>query len=409
MTTHTAVVDDRDPTIAYSGSWGPAGSAVEFKDTTTYSAGPDASATFSFVGTSVTVYGTIGIRNLTTQPTWAFVVDGSVLGKFTPTQGMSANVHHQALWTSPSLSVNDGLHKLVIKQTTNTTVSVIYLDYIMFNTTTTSASVAAYFVDDRDSRVRYSPAWQFYGLEGDLHHTSQASRVQGDSLTLQFEGKSVSFYGGVTSSTVNASISIDGGPLEFWVPPVTAGRTNNLIFESGDLTPGTHELVVTATNDQPVWADYFLITPNPAGSVLSSSSAGTSSSSATPAPSSIGPPHSNAHLRSAPVIGRIVGLVVGIGLSLLLGLSLFICWWRKRRAKKRVQSSGSAQNRSSFHLRRFLFLYQFDTPFHPSPTQNPRKFQTPQRLCLRWIPRMDLIMYSHFWVRFPPRDKRGEG
>ncbi|KAK6995825.1 hypothetical protein R3P38DRAFT_3371572 [Favolaschia claudopus] len=57
--------------------------------------------------------------------------------------------------------------------------------------------------------------------------------------------------------------TLDGAVL--WVPPVTAGRTNNLIFESGDLTPGTHELVVTATNDQPVWADYFLITPNPAG------------------------------------------------------------------------------------------------------------------------------------------------
>ncbi|KAK7050677.1 hypothetical protein R3P38DRAFT_3608630 [Favolaschia claudopus] len=313
MTTHTAVVDDRDPTIAYSGSWGPAGSAEEFKDTTTYSAGPDALATFSFVGTSVTVYGTIGVRNLTTQPTWAFVVDGSVLGKFTPTQGMSANVHHQALWTSPSLSVNDGLHKLVIKQTTNTTISVIYLDYIMF-TTTTSASVAAYFVDDRDSRVRYSPAWQFYGLDGDLHHTSQASRVQGDSLTLQFEGKSISFYGGVTSSTVNASMSIDGGPLAFWVPPVTAGRTNNLIFDSGDLTPGTHELVVTATNDQPVWADYFLITPNPAGSVSSSSSGGISSSSAFPSPSSIGS-HSNAHSKPARPRGTIGQARGGMNLS----------------------------------------------------------------------------------------------
>ncbi|KAK7049176.1 hypothetical protein R3P38DRAFT_3620876 [Favolaschia claudopus] len=304
MTTHAAVVDDRDPTIAYSGSWGRAGSLEEFDGTTTFSTGQGASATFPFVGTSVTVYGTIGARNITTQPTWTFTVDGSLLGTFTPTQGMTADVHHQALWTSPSLSLNDGTHNLVIQQTSATTTGVLFLDYIMF--TTTSASVSAYFVDDRDTRIQYSPAWQFFGSDGDFQHTSQASRAQGDSLTLQFDGKSISFYGGVTSTTVSASMSIDGGPPTVWVPPTTASQTNNLIFNSGDLTPGTHKLVVTADNDQPVWADYFLITPNPPGSVQSSSSA--RSSSASSSPSSIGPqPNRSSNSGNAVPIGTIVG------------------------------------------------------------------------------------------------------
>ncbi|KAK7022288.1 hypothetical protein R3P38DRAFT_2960297 [Favolaschia claudopus] len=300
MTTHTAIVDDRDPAIAYSGSWLLGGVAEEFDGTTTAPTGQNAAtAAFSFV----------------------------------------------AVWTSPSLSPNDGLHNLVIKQTSVVSDTVIFLDYIMF-TTTTSASVSAYFVDDRDARIQYSgnPAWKLFGSDGDFQQTSQASQAQGDSLTFQFEGKSISFYGGVTSMTVNASMSIDGGPPTFWVPPTTASLTNDLIFDSGDLTPGIHTLVVTATNDQPVWADYFLVMPNPPGSVPSSSSVGSSSSSSA-SPSFIG---SNSNAQSNAVnatpIGTIVGVVVGIGLPLILGLSLFICRCRRRRVEGQ-QRSGLAQNR----------------------------------------------------------------
>ncbi|KAK7000327.1 hypothetical protein R3P38DRAFT_3285623 [Favolaschia claudopus] len=307
MTTHTAIVDDRDPAIAYSGSWEPGGVAEEFQGTTTAPTGQAAaSAAFSFVGTSVTVYGTIAAHNLTTQPTLTFTVDGSPLGSFTPVNGLSAPVHHQALWTSPSLSLNDGPHDLVITQTSLVSDTVIFMDYITF--TTTSASVFAYFVDDRDMRVQYNPAWQPSGSEHNFQHTSQASRGKGDSLTLQFDGQSISLYGDFISATANASISIDGGRPTFWVPPTSASWTNNLIFDSGYLTPGTHKLVVTAMNDQPVSADYFLITPNPPtpssssarsssafplgsnspGSLPFSSLLGGSSSSSSASPSSIG-------------------------------------------------------------------------------------------------------------------------
>ncbi|KAK7049147.1 hypothetical protein R3P38DRAFT_3620829 [Favolaschia claudopus] len=372
MTTHTAIVDDRDPAIAYSGSWEPGGVAEEFQGTTTAPTGQAAaSAAFSFVGTSVTVYGTIAAHNLTTQPTLTFTVDGSPLGSFTPVNGLSAPVHHQALWTSPSLSLNDGPHDLVIEQTSLVSDTVIFMDYITF--TTTSASVSAYFVDDRDTRVQYNPAWEPSGSEHDFQHTSQASRGKGDSLTLQFDGQSISFYGGFISATANASISIDGGRPMFWVPPTSASWTNNLIFDSGYLTPGTHKLVVTAMNNQPVSADDFLITPNPptpsssssapstsasplgsnsqAGSLPSSSESSLgSSSSFSPSSSSIGltsAARSNS-ANTAP-IGMIVGVVVGIGLPLILGLSLFVYRWRKRRVEARgqAQTSDIAQSRAS--------------------------------------------------------------
>src|SRR4051812_44458698 len=70
---------------------------------------------------------------------------------------------------------------------------------------------------------------------------------------------------GSVGEVLNASIVIDGGPPTFFVPGVQpeAVTTNNLIFNSGDLSEGNHTLVVPAENDPTVWTDYFLFTPNP--------------------------------------------------------------------------------------------------------------------------------------------------
>jgi hypothetical protein len=208
------------------------------------------------------------------------------------------------------------------------------MDYITY--TTTSASVESYFIDDRDPQIKYTPAWRQFGSDGDFEHTSQATSSVGDFLTFTFEGpcacfprvniyshriiagKSIAFYGGVTSETANASITIDGGPPKFWLPPVGA-TTNNLIFDSGDLSPGNHTLVVTAENDQPVWADYFLVTPNPPGSVNTSSP---SSPGSTPAPI-------QKH-KSTP-IGVIVGPIIGVLALAALAAAAFFFFWRRRR------------------------------------------------------------------------------
>ncbi|KAJ7724691.1 hypothetical protein B0H14DRAFT_559367 [Mycena olivaceomarginata] len=285
-------------------------------------------ATVPFVGTSITVYGTVAARNLTAQPIWSFAVDGSAMSTYTPPDNMTSDVHHLALWTSPSSSIANGSHQLVVTQTrapSDGASGVIFLDYIMF--TTTSASVEAYFVDDRDPQIKYTPAWRQFGSEGDFQHTSQATSSVGDFLSYTFDGKAISFYGGVTSATTNASITIDGGPAHFWVPPPGASQTNNLIYSSGALIPGTHTLVVTAENDQPVWADYFLVTPNPPGSVNPSSSASGSGSGSTssPSPSITSPP---SH-KSTP-IGAIVGPIVGVLALIALAVVVFFCRRRRR-------------------------------------------------------------------------------
>ncbi|KAJ7756369.1 hypothetical protein B0H14DRAFT_3512197 [Mycena olivaceomarginata] len=177
MATHTAIVDDRDPLIQYGGSWVPGGVPVEFDSTTMTTVDAGSTATFSFIGTSVTVYAT---------------------GRF---EDFGDPAHLVILlWTSSASPLQNGPHTLVITQ-----------------------SQAA----SGSNKIKYTPAWRQFGSDGDFEHN-----LPGD-----FVGKSIAFYGGVTSETANASITIDGGPPKFWLPPVGA-TTNNLIFDSGDLSPG---------------------------------------------------------------------------------------------------------------------------------------------------------------------------
>ncbi|KAJ7351158.1 hypothetical protein DFH08DRAFT_992323 [Mycena albidolilacea] len=118
---------------------------------------------------------------------------------------------------------------------------------------------------------------------------------------------------------LNVSMVIDGGPPTFFVPGIQleAVTTNNLIFNSGDLSEGNHTLVVTAENNHTVWTDYFLVTPNsrPSTSNLFPLMSGPSNPSTTSTTASTILPKTG---RSTP-IGIIVGLVVGGLILVALG------------------------------------------------------------------------------------------
>jgi hypothetical protein len=129
---------------------------------------------------------------------------------------------------------------------------------------------------------------------------------------------------------MNASMTVDGGPPVFFVPPIqtAAVTTNNLIFNSGDLSAGTHTLVVTAENDHTVWSDYFLVTPNPAStsSVVASSSSSSSTTTSTSTPSK----------KSTPV-AAIAASVVGV-LVLIALIVVFLVFLRRRKRQRETQS-----------------------------------------------------------------------
>ncbi|KAJ7833275.1 hypothetical protein B0H13DRAFT_2428620, partial [Mycena leptocephala] len=147
------------------------------------------------------------------------------------------------------------------------------------------------YIDDRDSRITYNPAWTQEGSDQDFQHTCSRTSSTGDSFSLKFEGNGISFYGGITSTTINASAVIDGGPPQFFGAPATATTTNNLLFKSPALSAGTHNLVITAQNAEHVWTDYFIVNPDSPSSSPESppsgggSPPGTTTSTSTPSQS----------------------------------------------------------------------------------------------------------------------------
>ncbi|KAJ7439102.1 hypothetical protein FB451DRAFT_1378068 [Mycena latifolia] len=338
MTTNVAIVDERG--LDYAGSWVDGGSQGEFQGTTRWSGTQGSTASFSFAGTSVSVFGSVSAVQ-SPQVSFTFLVDNTTQGTYSPPTGMSADLHHELFWASPAL--DDSQHTIVITQTQAQPdgLSVIYLDYLMWNTT--SVDVPAYFIDDRDPRVVYTPAWRLFGSDLDFMHTSQGSSTTGDSLTLQFDGIAISHYAGINQGSagdvLQAAFSIDGGPSVTFVPsPQASSNTNNnLYYSSGDLKPGKHTLVVTAQNVHTVWADYWLVKPNPASSV---SVSGTSTSSSSPSAATTTPvPPKPKH--TAAIAGSVVA---GVVLILLLGAFFVRRRHRRKRQRQRESIDGPDDN-----------------------------------------------------------------
>jgi hypothetical protein len=50
MAANVAIVDERDPSIHYAGTWNEAGVSAEFNSTTKWSAMQGSTASFTFVG-----------------------------------------------------------------------------------------------------------------------------------------------------------------------------------------------------------------------------------------------------------------------------------------------------------------------------------------------------------------------
>ncbi|TFK21021.1 hypothetical protein FA15DRAFT_99468 [Coprinopsis marcescibilis] len=106
-------VDDRSPAVFLEGRWNFDGDELEFQGTTSRGGG-GARATFTFNGTSVQVYGTIGVRgDDIPAPEASYVVDGDsrTFGQFVG-QVMNRPQYSQLLYRSPPLT--DGPHNLII-------------------------------------------------------------------------------------------------------------------------------------------------------------------------------------------------------------------------------------------------------------------------------------------------------
>ncbi|KAJ7273915.1 hypothetical protein C8J57DRAFT_1506032 [Mycena rebaudengoi] len=149
-----------------------------------------------------------------------------------------------------------GPHTMMITQSAAQSLGVLFLDYLMY--TTTSAAVNACFIDDRDPRITYTPSWWRFGSEPDFQHTSQGSTSAGDKFSFEFEGELYLEHPSLFTEVV------DSDPPVIFIPDFQPASvtTNNLIFKSKDLSAGSPTLVVTAENNNTVWIDYLLVVPH---------------------------------------------------------------------------------------------------------------------------------------------------
>ncbi|KAJ7055767.1 hypothetical protein C8F01DRAFT_1157632 [Mycena amicta] len=374
MSANLAVVDDDDLRVVYSGGWDKAGSSEEFASTTHCSTTVGSTASFTFVGTSVTVYGTYASNSI--LATFSFVLDNSPSGQgtFTPPANTTSDVHHFPFFNSGTLT--NASHTLVIRQTAVDTRCILFLDFITYTPTTGGAST--YFVDDRDTNIVYQPAWSMFGAEQDFMHTSQSSPSAGAKLTYTFEGRGISYYGGDTAGNkTKASIALDGGPPTIFVPPPTAGVVNNKYYDSGVLADGKHTLVVTAVNDDPIWVDYLLVVPplisasspspptssstttttgsagagGTSSTTTSSAGAGGTSTTSTRSAGASGtsspdtnPVHRSSSSKAGPIAGGVIG---GIFLLVCVAFLALFCVRRRQRRQDGIITPDMSQYQSS--------------------------------------------------------------
>ncbi|CAA7262048.1 unnamed protein product [Cyclocybe aegerita] len=188
-------VDDRDPAIIYStappGQWDwasssggfPWGAPEEYMGTTTLSRRKGARATFSFVGSSVQVYGTISI-NVTVSASSSYAIDGGAPTFYT------APVVSQITYQTPffqSRPVSPGRHTLVIQNEADE--AWFWFDYIAYTpadeTPTSPTNPSAPSPTSTSTSATAPPATQIHGASSASSPSSSGDAATGISPSSQ--------------------------------------------------------------------------------------------------------------------------------------------------------------------------------------------------------------------------------
>ncbi|KAJ7704879.1 hypothetical protein B0H17DRAFT_1326382 [Mycena rosella] len=318
----SVIVDDRDP---------------QYLATTTASINQGDTATFTFEGTSVGVFATVGSGN---GGTMEFSIDQSPTSSFTAIPATSA-LHHQPLWVSGPLS--GGPHTLSITQgASGNQSSVIFLDYFLYETNSTFGKLL--FIDDNSPRVVYSSGWSLKSGDGNFNQTSHASTSAGSWVSLTFEGNFISVNGPITFGTnggsFNAAVAIDGAapvPITTQSIPSLAGKTtfNNALLTSLGLDSGSHTINITTLDDHPFSVDFFTFTSDSDSDTSESVTSGSVIPTASP---SLMSSQSSRSLSIPAIIGGVVG-----GFALLVFIIIGVLLWRQRARELNHQARQSFQ------------------------------------------------------------------
>ncbi|KAF4588584.1 hypothetical protein EYR40_010137 [Pleurotus pulmonarius] len=342
MNTSSVIIDDTDTQIQYSPGWQQGGSTNEYKGTTTNAETKGAFFELKFIGTSITVYGTLALHSSSNS---TYTVDG---GEPFPFRSKGDNlVHYQKIfYTSPPLPYME--HTLVGNCTDDG--APVILDYFLIetplnfltNTTSPPPSIceskpapptaiiigsvlggfallatifASVIVDNADTQITYSPGWKEDGSPNEYKRTTTNAVMEGASFSLNFTGTSITVYGTLnTDSSPNSTYVLDGGePFPFASNQASSVRYQQIFYASPAVPYKEHTLVGTCVSGR-VILDYFVIeTPF--------------DSPHTPLPKPEEPDSPfNQRVPAVPT-AAIIGGVLG-GLVFLIALLAFYLWYR---------------------------------------------------------------------------------
>ncbi|KAF8816634.1 hypothetical protein BYT27DRAFT_7181457 [Phlegmacium glaucopus] len=135
-------IDDHNPLVFYSpnSSWTRGGAAADFDGTSTFTASPGASATLTFTGTEISVWGTITFlaNNTPTFVLSSYSIDNGTATTFNASE-QAAFVFQQKLFQSAPLSASTP-HTLVATLDNNAT---FFIDYFLITPVVSSTSSSA--------------------------------------------------------------------------------------------------------------------------------------------------------------------------------------------------------------------------------------------------------------------------
>ncbi|KZT18748.1 hypothetical protein NEOLEDRAFT_1152426 [Neolentinus lepideus HHB14362 ss-1] len=333
----TVTIDNPNPLITYlpSGAWvfrtpsNPADAALDgayarysmggtFSLTSTYSA----SASFTFNGTSVTLYG----ANRYNHGFYNITLDGTFQGSFNCSTDDPNGVWGPLYWSG---ELEEGSHTVVFINAPVPPNNIwLDLDYVGVSSTfsrgfitfTTSVSTQTTLVQDTDP----SFDWRGSGWSTNVTNENQYNGTSGQLGGVHISRDSVQIYGVLGPSQGSYSIALDDQPIS-QIPNGYQDYfyADTLLYAASELPVGLHNVTLTnlASSYTCLGIDYAIaglarVVPSTSTSAISPTAAGTHSSNL---PNSTNPKTS---------IGAIVGGVVGgvAVLSLVLaGLWFFRC------------------------------------------------------------------------------------
>ncbi|MCI0158804.1 alpha-galactosidase [Leifsonia shinshuensis] len=241
--TGAVTVDDSVSGISYSGSWNTSpggGSPGYYEGTQHSSSAAGASASFTFVGNSVSWIAPknvdCGIGNVYIDGVQVASVDLYATSWLT----------QQTVYTSPALTQDTHTIQVVNSGTKNAAGTGTFVPIDAFVYTSSGPTM----VDDTSSSIAYSGSWNTSpggGSPGYFGGTQHSSSAAGDTATFTFSGTGVTWIGPKNIDCGIADVYLDGVKVATVDLYATSWLKQQTLYSAGPFADGAHTLTIVNT------------------------------------------------------------------------------------------------------------------------------------------------------------------